>query len=179
MKIRNININHFTYKTINNDKTIKSYQLGICDTSFKKLLYTGDIKLLSDNSAKEVWLYIYGEFYNKKTRWFLNKNHWMNSVIREKKIESVVVWMQNNTEIPSEVVKQKIKENLSYSDDDRIFFFETAYEMFECSWKTFTDYLDAFIYYNDESQIWCYQHSEILQIRPYGDIIKIEIPTEN
>lgn len=179
MKIHDININNFTYKTINSDKSIEFYYLGWCDTNFKKLLYTGDIKLLSDNSAKEVWLYIYGEFYNRKTRWFSDKNHWMNSVIKEKKIENVVVWMQNNIEISSEVLKQKIKENLSYSDDDRIFFFETEYEMFECSWKIFTDYLDSFITYNDESKIWRYKSDEVLQIRPCGDIIKMKIPTEN
>jgi len=174
MRIRKIDINKLKYSTFQKNKIIlEELSLG-SDLEFQRLL-DREIRLLSDDSAKELWLYLYGAFYEKKTRWFLQKDHWMNDAICNPK-ETGIVWLKDNIEMSSELVQQSLKEKLPYKDNDKIFFFETEYEIIECSWKIFVKHWERFITYNNEAKIWCYGYNDILQVRPFGDIIKFTNP---
>ena len=138
--------------------------------NLKQLINT-KIKQLSEESSMKVWLHIYGECYDKKTRWFLNKNHWMNSV----KIENIV-WIDAYNENRFKDIELLFFEKFSYSKESTIFFFDSEIGMIETTWGIFVKYWRNFFSYDDESKIWCIESNRILQIRPYGDIITYKIP---
>jgi len=168
MKIHNIN--NLTYNSFRKNKVLLEELFEDSNINFKKLIDI-DVKLLSKESAEDLWIYLYGSFYDKKTRWFPEEDHWMNFAECEK---TGIIWMKDNIEMPFEMVKRDLKNKFMYEEDSKIFFFETEYEIIECSWKIFTTYWKDFISYNNESKIWCYASKEILQIRPYGDIVKFK-----
>jgi len=165
------NIKNLKYDSFQENRMLLKELLSNSNSNFKTLIDT-DIKLLSKESAKNLWLHLFGSFYDKRTRWFIEKNHWMNFVVYQ---QTGIIWMKDNIEIPAEIVERNFIEFFSYDRESRIFFFESEYEIIECSWKTFTTHWETFIAYNDESRIWCYGDSELLQIRPFGDIVKFKI----